>query len=376
LDLDEKFDYIILSDILNDLWDVQQVLEAVSRLVAEDTLVVINVYSKLWELPLHAVRQYGLNRPTLPQNWLTADDIDNFLRISGFELVRHWPEILWPLPGWPLSSLANRFLARLPVFRWFALSNFFIARPISRMSAVEPETVSVIVPARNEAGHIDDLFKRIPEMGKGTELILVEGNSTDNTYQTIEEAIKRNPERNARLFRQPGEGKGDAVRLGFKEATGDILMILDADLTVPPEDLPRFYQTLNSGMGDFINGVRLIYPMEDEAMRFFNLLGNKFFSLLFSWLLGQPVKDTLCATKVLKKKNYEKIAENRSYFGDFDPFGDFDLILGAARLNMKMIEIPIRYRQRVYGNTNISRWRHGWLLLKMAFVAMRRIKFV
>jgi len=155
----------------------------------------------------------------------------------------------------------------------------------------------------------------------------------------------------------------------------DILMILDADMTVPPEDLPRFYDAIVSGRGEFINGVRLVYPMEKQAMRYLNLVGNKFFSLAFSWLLGQPVKDTLCGTKVLSRENYERIAANRSYFGDFDPFGDFDLLFGAAKQNLKIVEMPVRYRQRLYGDTNIDRWRHGVILLRMVLFAMRRIKF-
>jgi glycosyltransferase involved in cell wall biosynthesis len=213
-------------------------------------------------------------------------------------------------------------------------------------------------------------------MGSGTELILVEGHSSDDTYAAIERALAANPGRSARLFRQTGRGKGDAVRLGFGAATGDILMILDADLTVPPEDLPRFYQALQSNKGEFINGVRLTYPMEGQAMRFANLLGNKFFSLAFSWLLGQPIKDTLCGTKVLRRDAYRAIEANRQYFGDFDPFGDFDLLFGASKLGLEIVELPIRYRERTYGDTNIQRWRHGWLLLKMCVFAAGRIKFV
>ena len=178
------------------------------------------------------------------------------------------------------------------------------------------------------------------------------------------------------LLRQTGIGKADAVRLGFQHASGDILMILDADLTVPPENLPRFFEALVSGKGEFINGVRLVYPMEEQAMRSLNLLGNKFFSTAFSWLLGQSIKDTLCGTKVLWKKDYEIIAANRSYFGDFDPFGDFDLIFGAAKQNLKIVDLPIRYRERTYGSTNISRWKHGMLLMRMVAFAARRIKFV
>jgi glycosyltransferase involved in cell wall biosynthesis len=238
------------------------------------------------------------------------------------------------------------------------------------------ERVSVIVPARNESGNVAALFARTPDMGAGTELIFVEGHSSDDTFAAIEREIAANPGRPATLLRQTGKGKGDAVRAGFAVATGDILMILDADLTVPPEDLPRFYDAIHSNKGEFINGVRLTYPMEERAMRFANLLGNKFFSLAFSWLLGQSIKDTLCGTKVIRRDAYDALAANRAYFGDFDPFGDFDLLFGAAKLSLEIVELPIRYRERTYGETNIQRWRHGWLLLKMCVFAAGRIKFV
>ncbi len=234
----------------------------------------------------------------------------------------------------------------------------------------------MVVPARNEEGNIASVFDRLPEMGGGTEILFVEGHSKDGTWAAIEREIAAHPERRARAFRQSGKGKGDAVRLGFQEASGDVLMILDADLTVPPEDLPRFYEVIRSGRGEFVNGVRLVYPMEKDAMRFANLLGNKFFSLAFSWLLGQPIKDTLCGTKVLRKADYEQLAANRAYFGDFDPFGDFDLLFGAAKLSLEIVEVPIRYRERTYGETNIQRWSHGWLLLKMCAFAAGRIKFI
>lgn len=264
-------------------------------------------------------------------------------------------------------------------FQWFALTWFVVARPDPAPEAVcdkRSPSVSVIVAARNEAGNIENIFRRVPIMGQKTEIVFVEGGSNDHTYEVIAETIKRFPDKQARLFRQKGKGKGDAVRLGFEQATGEILMILDADLTVPPEDLVRFYNAIISGKGEFINGVRLVYPMEDKAMRFFNILGNKFFSLAFSWLLGQAIKDTLCGTKVIWRKDYDLLAANRDYFGDFDPFGDFDLLFGASKLNLKIAEMPVRYRSRTYGDTNISRWRHGWLLLKMVIFAALRIKFV
>jgi len=377
IEMDEKFDVIILSDVVNDLWDVQKVFNQLHKLCTPETRVIINLYSHLWEIPLKLSQYLNLATPMLPQNWLTVEDIENMLHLAGFEVVRRWPEILWPMNTLLISALFNKVLIRLWPFYHFTLTNFIIARkrPEKRWKRKKP-IVSVIVPARNEAGNIEEIFERTPEMGGGTELIFVEGNSRDNTYEVIEKAIADHPERKCKLFRQTGVGKGDAVRLGFQNATGDILMILDADMTVPPEDLPRFYEAIYSGEGEFINGVRLVYPMEKQAMRYLNIIGNKFFSLAFSWLLGQPIKDTLCGTKVLSKENYKLLAQNRSYFGEFDPFGDFDLLFGSAKMNMKIVEMPIRYAERKYGDTNIERWRHGWLLLKMTVYAMRKIKFI
>lgn len=377
INLNERFDVIILSDLVNDLWDIQGVFEKLAMLSTPLTRVIINSYSKLWELPLALAAKWGLATGRLYQNWVTVEDITGLLDLANFEVIRHWEEILWPLSTPVLASLANRGLVRLWPFKIFGLTNFIIARPdSSHKIAMEEPLVSVIVPARNEAGNIPQIFARIPEMGAGTELVLVEGHSRDNTFGEIEEAIANHPERRCQLLRQPGVGKGDAVRLGFSKANGDILMILDADLTVAPEELPRFFAALVSGKAEFINGVRMVYPMEEKAMRFINFLGNKFFSLAFSYLLGQAVKDTLCGTKALWKSEYRQIETNRVYFGDFDPFGDFDLLFGAAKLNLKILDLPIRYRERTYGETNINRWSHGWLLLKMVMFAARRIKFV
>ncbi|GAB4538867.1 MAG: bifunctional class I SAM-dependent methyltransferase/glycosyltransferase family 2 protein [Anaerolineales bacterium] len=371
-ELSGEFDAIIFSDTVNDLWDVQRALTQVKRLCSPKTRLILNFYSHLWQAPLSAAQSLNLAAPMLPQNWLTPQDAENMLQLAGFEAIRRWQEILLPLP---LSGWANRYLVKIAPFKFFALSNFVVARPAPQPMKEAP-SVSVVIAARNEAGNIADIFKRVPKMGNKTEIVFVEGHSKDNTYETIEAEMKRHPDVPSQLHRQAGIGKADAIRLGFEKATCEALMILDADLTVPPEDLPRFYEALVSGQGEFINGVRLVYPMEKEAMRTLNFLGNKFFSMAFSWLLGQPIKDTLCGTKVLYKKDYEEIAANRAYFGDFDPFGDFDLIFGAAKLNRKIVDLPIRYRERTYGETNISRWKHGLLLLRMVAFAARRIKFV
>jgi len=375
LPLHARFDVIILSDLVNDLWDVQQVFQQVKTLCTPTTRIVINTYSRVWQLPLWLAEKLSLAKPNLEQNWFTVPDLKNLLSLTGFESLRSWMEVLFPFHIPLLSAFLNKVLVRFWPFNQLAVTNFLLARPVPS-SQHPPCSVSVIVPARNEEGNIENIIARTPEMGAGTEIIFVEGHSSDQTYARIQEAAASHPERKILALQQPGKGKGDAVRTGFARASGDILMILDADLTVPPEDLPRFYDALAAGKGDFINGVRLVYPMQENAMRPLNFIGNKLFSMAFTWLLGQPVKDTLCGTKVLWRKGYERIAANRAYFGDFDPFGDFDLLFGAARQNMKIVDLPIRYRERTYGTTNIQRWKHGWLLVRMVFFALRRLKFV
>lgn len=376
-DLQGEFDAIVLSDLLNDVWDVQDVLEQIRRFATRHTRLIINSYSHLWEAPLWAAARMRLTRPNLPQNWLTRADVANLLRLTGFEVVRQWNEVLWPLPTPLVGGLCNRVLVRLWPFRHLAVANFFVARAVPAPLAAEgAPLVSVIVPARNEAGNIPAILERTPEMGRGTEIVFVEGHSSDDTYGAIERGITAHAHRRCSLFRQPGNGKRDAVQLGFARASGEVLMILDADLTVPPEDLPRFYRVLVDGAGEFVNGVRLVYPMQRQAMRLANLVGNKFFSAAFTWLLGQPIKDTLCGTKALWKRDYDAIAANRAALGNFDPFGDFALLFGAARLNLKITDLPVRYRERTYGTTNIRRWRNGWLLLRMVAVAAGRVKFV
>lgn len=372
--LAEEFDYVVMSDLVNDLWDVQAVFLGIAKLSKPSTRLIMNAYSRLWSPILNIAEYFHLATPTLEQNWLTIPDLNNLLDLSGFELIKGWQEMIFPFSIPIISSLMNKYIGKFWPLNIFGIANMIVAKPILQKDQGRP-SVSIVVPARNEEGNIPAIFERIPALGSSTEVIFVEGNSKDQTFSVIEHEITLHSGMDVHLIKQPGTGKGDAVRAGFDKAKGDILMILDADLTVHPEDLQKFYEALVNGKGEFINGVRLVYPMDKEAMRFFNFLGNKFFSMAFSWILGQMIKDTLCGTKVLWKRDYEKIKSQRAYFGDFDPFGDFDLLFGAAHLNLKITDMPIRYHERRYGQTNISRWSHGWVLLKMVAFAARKIKF-
>ncbi|MFI5142666.1 MAG: glycosyltransferase [Thermoanaerobaculales bacterium] len=378
LPLGTIFDVVVLSDLLNDLWDVQGLLEAVKQVTTPRTRLIINTRSRVWELPLRLAQRLGLAHPLPAQNWLTVADIKVLLGLAGFEVVRHWGELLVPVRIPVLGRLANRVLARLWPFNFLCFTNFIVARPVGPTRGPQggQPTVSVVIPARNEEGNIASVVDRVPEMGGGTEIVFVEGHSTDDTWGAIGRAIASAPDRQCTTLRQSGVGKGDAVRAGFERARGDILMILDADLTVSPGDLPRFFAAIVGNKGELINGVRLVYPLADRAMRFSNLVANRLFSVAFSWLIGQPVKDTLCGTKVLWREDYRRIASQRSYFGELDPFGDFDLLFGAAKLNLRIVDLPIRYHQRTYGVTNIARWKDGWRLIKMVALAAVRLKFV
>jgi SAM-dependent methyltransferase len=369
----KTFDYIVLSETLNLAVDVQAILERLKAVSSIETRLLLNVHSALWRPLISLATTLGLRARHPASNWLSKDTLTGLLSLAGWELIRCESRILCPVKLLGLENLLNRFLA--PVLSPLCLSLFVIARPMPDRKPNE-KSVSVIIPARNEAGNIEAAVARTPTMGTWTELIFVEGNSTDNTWETIQQIKATNPSRAIKILQQSGKGKGDAVRTGFAAAEGEILMILDADLTVPPEELPKFYDAVVSGACEFANGSRLVYPMDEKAMQFLNLCANKTFGILFSWLLGQPVKDTLCGTKVLTKNNYDRIAENRAYFGEFDPFGDFDLLFGASRLNLKILDVPIRYKERVYGETNIHRWKHGWLLLQMVMFAAAKLKFV
>ncbi|MCB4755530.1 MAG: glycosyltransferase [Elusimicrobia bacterium] len=378
LQIREKFDYVIMSDLIGYLFDCWSAFRSLRQLTRPDTRVVITYYNSLWEPILRMGQKLGLKTPQNRQNWLSLDDIENVLDLNGYEVIREGYRLLVPVYIPLLSYIVNRFIAPLPGIRKLCLLEYVIAREKGNVEAgkLNSYSCSVIIPCKNEAGNIEDIIRRTPHMGSHTEMIFVDGSSTDGTPQFIEKMMgKYKDQKDIKLIPQgSGKGKGHAVRLGFDAAQGDFLFILDADMTVPPEDLPKFYMALAEGQGEMINGTRLVYPMQHEAMRSLNLLANKIFSLIFTWLLDQRIKDTLCGTKVIAKRNYEKIARGRTFFGEFDPFGDFDLLFGAAKQNLKIIEIPVRYCARTYGQTKISRFRHGWLLLKMCGIALWKLK--
>lgn len=364
---------VLLLGVLNSVDDVYTALQGTAATWRDDTRLVNVSYNRLWRPLIRLLR----GKSARAENWIPPDEIRNLLEQSGFEVVEQRTAVVVPIPIPVVSRWCNRWLSPLPIFRLFTVYNVTIARAATATAVSDPR-VSVIVAARNEEGNIDALVRRLPQLSSQQELIFVEGGSSDDTWGAIQRAVTRSERANLRIsaYQQTGKGKGDAVRLGFSHARGDILIILDADLSVPPEELPRFIELMRTGHCEFANGSRLVYPMEQQAMQFLNLLGNRLFGVIFTFLLGQTIRDTLCGTKALWARDYQRIAAGRSHFGDFDPFGDFDLLFGAAKLHLKIRDVPVHYKERVYGATNISRFRHGILLLRMTIVAAHRLRFV
>jgi SAM-dependent methyltransferase len=377
-DVAEEFDHIIMDYLTGYLPDIQTALETVRNSSAHArTRLHITSLNTLWRLPLRWAQALGFVVKQPPSNWLSSQDLINLLELSGWEVLRSKTEQLLPWEIPVLSAFFNRFLVKLPFFRHLGISLHLIARPKISLTLNESPSCSVVVPARNEAGNILAALERIPSLGLQTEIIFVEGNSTDDTWETIQREISRyDGPHIVKAARQPGKGKWDAVRTGFEHATGEVLVIQDADLTAPPEDLDKFYEAIVSGSAEFANGSRLVYPMESEAMRFLNLIGNKTFAIALSYVLGQPVKDSLCGTKMILRSDYNRLMKRIEVLGDFDPFGDYNLLFGASLLDLKIRDIPVRYKDRTYGETNISRFSHGWMLIKMIVFGLCRLKFI
>lgn len=361
---------ILLKNTIGDLNDIQSTFTQLSKGAKSDDRLMVTYYNHLWEPLLKLASWLGWRKRVGEQNWVSNQDLVNLLSLSGWETISHRTRLLFPIYIPFVSNFINSVVAPLPVINSCCLLTWAIARP--RQTVKREYSVSIIVAARNEEKNIPKIIQSIPKFGKWQEVIFVEGHSKDNTWGEIQKVVVKKNRVKVQAYQQRGVGKGDAVRLGFEKSKGELLMILDADLTVDPRDLPKFYEVISSGLGEFVNGSRLVYPMEKEAMQTLNKIGNVLFGLLFSWILGQRFTDTLCGTKVILARDYKKIKKGRHFFGNFDPFGDFDLIFGAVKQNLKVIEVPVRYRERRYGTTNISRFKHGWLLIKMTWFAFQK----
>lgn len=371
--IEGPFDFIVVIDTVGFLDDIQGFLELLHPLCTRETRLVVGYFSHLWLPLLQLAERTGARMPAPNANIISQADLRAFAELANFDPVKSESRLLSPARLFGLGRFINRFISPLPLIRHLALRHYMVARSMVQKDD-GLKSATIVIPARNERGNIEPAIQRIPRFCDDIEIIYVEGNSKDETYEECLRVQAAYPQYDIKVMKQPGKGKADAVFTAYDVARGDVLMILDADLTMPPEQLPKFWEAIVSGKGEYINGSRLVYPMEDDAMRFLNLIANRTFSILFSWLLNQRYTDTLCGTKVMRRTDYLRLKQGRAYFGDFDPFGDFDLIFGAAKLSLKSVDMPVRYAARTYGETQISRFRHGWMLLKMVVFAFFKIK--
>jgi len=368
-----KFDYILISSV-EDIVDIKAMLDNLHSFCNSHTRIIMVHYNFFWQPWVKLAEKLRLKIPQKLHNWLSNFDIQQLFSLCNYDVINSKGILLYPFKIPIISYILNRYFARLPFFRLFNFIRFTIARIKPKQKA--DCKVSVIIPCKNEAGNIEDAVKRIPPLGSQTEIIFCDDQSTDGTGEVVKKMIQKYPEKDIRLVVGPGICKSENVWVGFDSAKGDILMILDADLTVPPEELPYFYDAINQGTGEFINGSRLVYPQHEDAMKFFNVLGNKFFSVLFSYILSTRIKDTLCGTKVLWKKDYDRLKKYRGTWGIQDRWGDYELIFGAAKLNLKITDLPVHYLERIYGETKMThRLKNGWIMLKMSLAALHKIKF-
>ena len=378
--LDVVFDYIVISDTIGYFNDIQNTLDNLHKVCNSDTRIIVSYYSPFWEPILNMAAKLKIKMPELTKSLLNENDISTLLNSSKFETVKKQKKIIFPFKLFGIGRPINRFLSCMPIISNLCLRNYVVARSLKAITKDIPTSASVIIPCRNERGNIRNALERLPLFTKDLEIIFVEGNSNDGTWDEVKKVIKDkkfvDKGFKMKAIQQPKKGKADAVFAAFDISTKDVLIILDGDLTVPPEDIPKFWKKIVKGEGEYINGSRLVYPMENQAMRFLNYIANKLFSILFTWLLGQRYTDTLCGTKVIRRKHYIMARNRNRDLGNFDPFGDFFIIFGAARLNLKMVEVPIRYRAREYGETQISRFSHGFLLVKMVIFAFFKLKAV
>lgn len=370
------FDFIVVVDTFGALDDCQAMLESLHDICTRETRLIIGYFSHLWYPGLKLAELVRLKMPQPPQNVLSPADLGALVALSDFDPIKSDRRVLAPVSAVGIGRVVNRFIAPLPLICHLCLRHYTLCRSLRRaVSSVKSATV--VVPARNERGTIEDAIKRIPHFTEDLEIIFVEGHSQDGTWEEIQRVVAAYPEHHIKCLRQPGKGKADAVFHAFDVAHGDVLMILDADLAVPPEQLSKFWDAIRTGKCEFANGSRFVYPQEKEAMRFLNLIANKIFSLLFTWLFSQRLTDTLCGTKALTRSDYERMKLDRSLIGvGSDPFGDFSLIFGVARLGLRSTDIPVRYASRRYGETQISRFRHGFLLFRLALQAFLRMKAI
>lgn len=368
LQLDRTFEYVVMSNLVGYSEDIWQVFRELAKVSNRRTQIIITNYNYLWQPFMAIAEKLKVKMPDKIQNWLPQEFIKQFLYLAGFEVVKSGKYLHSPLNLGILGKIINIVLSNIPILDRFALIEYIIARPVFFGAEKHKEIpISIIIPTHNEAGNIKHIVDNMPQIGSKMEMVFVDLPGEDATEDVIKQMIKENKGKILLKYVKQREktGKIGALRQGILEANGEIIIIYDADATVPPEDLEKVYLALIERKADFINGTRLVYPTEKGAMRFANHLGNTFFAKLFTWSLGQHFTDTLCGTKGFWRQDFMDFEKSKTGYDNFDLFGDFYLLLSAYRKNLRIAEVPVRYKTRRYGDTKMNRLKNGFRFFVM-----------
>lgn len=369
LDIDEKFDYVIMVDVVDHVYDVVDVFTSLRRFCHPTTRIILTTISPWWEPILSLMEKLSAKMPEGPHNFIEKRILGNMIEMVGFSVSYSGYLLLFPKWIPILSYIMNSIGVRIWGLNRLSAVQYMIIQPEFKKTFDLGLGCSVIIPCHNEEDNIESAVRRIPSMGKETEIIVVNDGSTDGTAEKVR-ALQKEISNLKLVDYSPNRGKGQAVKQGFDAATQEVIMILDADVSTPPEELPRFFEPLNRGVCQFVNGTRMVYPMEEQAMRTVNLFFNKMFGYMMSFITQQTLTDTLCGTKALYRSDYK-----RMQWG-IDRWGDFDLLFGAAKMGSKIMEVPVHYLTRQSGESKMKSLKHGIHLLIACVKGFRQLIFI
>jgi ubiquinone/menaquinone biosynthesis C-methylase UbiE len=364
---DGTFDAALLTNTLEYAYDIGAILDRARAALRDNGRLLITTANPVWSPIFKAASKVGMRIPECDRLWVTNEDLDNLLKLHGFEVVDKRMDLVLPKPVPGLGDALNWAVSRTPVMRYLGSTQLIAARKLPEKARAY--SVSAIVPCYNEAGNVERCVREMVKLGSRTELIIVDDGSKDGTAALVNPALRSDIDVKVVSY-SPNVGKGNAVQRGFERATGDILMILDADLTTHPEELGPLYEAMSTGRAEFVNCTRFVYPMDGQAMKFANYVGNKVFTIAVSLVMDRRVSDTLCGTKAMFRTDYEHFTMGR------DPWGDYDFLFGAAQLRLAVCELPVHYRDRLAGVSKMNSMKHAKNLVRMCLHGFRQVQIL
>ncbi len=360
----KKYKTIILTDLFEVSTDILELLSMVNKLLGKDGIIVICSINQKWNRILNLFERLNLKDGNQKRLFINSTIVLNIAKVTGLEFVTQRNKQIFPFRMLGLGSLINNILEILFFPFSFGIRIYSILNQQEKFNEEKKYSKSIIIPAKNEEKNLKPLLNQIPELEEDHEIILAIGDSEDKTYEVAKEIKEaRCWPFEVKVIKQTGKGKANAVWEAVEEASKEVIIILDADISVNPETIVQFNSVIDTGKASFVNGTRLIYGMESGAMRIVNNLGNRIFQYIVSIIIGQKITDSLCGTKVFFRKDFNKIKLWKELVQMKDPFGDFDMIFTAGYFGLKILEIPVRYQARVYGVTQIKRFRDGYKLI-------------